>query len=264
MNATSSAPMGPPPSIRAPSAGRDAFSTANLVRETSPIPGVRLAQVDILQFVRRYLPGMGRVQGLAQRPVPLSAFASRPGFLSQAEFAGVGRFRSLKKQVEWICGRLAAKTAVAAAAGVGLDLKYINLAYEKEGAPYVRTLPGLPLSIAHSGAWAVAVAGGRGRIGLDIEPVPARDLGFLLEAGFSRRERLALIGASAETVIRRWTLKEAFLKFIAKGFNESLAAVEILDGRLYYHGCLMENLAVICDPLDGGYVMSLVFAESGD
>lgn len=248
------------PATGAVSAGE----TAPLRRRWSPAPGLQLCLVSVPAFLVRYLPMIRFGDGLARLPVPLSAFVCPLEFLSPEERAQVERFASLKKQVEWLCGRLAAKTAVAAAAGVGLDLKHIGLAYEKEGAPYVRALPDLPLSISHSGAWAGAVVGGRGRIGLDMERISPDDLQFLLKAGFTQGERSALVGASPETVIRHWTLKEAFLKFIGKGFNESLAAVEVIDSRLHHHGRPIENLTVIQNPLGRDYMMSLVFAESDD
>ena len=235
-----------------------------LCREVAAVPGRRLCLVSVPVFIDRYLSRVRFGDGLARPPVPLSAFVAPLDFLSPEERAQVQRFFSLKKQVEWVCGRLAAKTAVASAAGLGPDLKHIRLAYQREGAPYVGAMPELPLSIAHSGARAVAVAGGRGRIGIDIEPVPAGDLGFLLQAGFSRRERKALMGAPTLEIIRSWTLKEAFLKFIGRGFNESLAAVEILQGRIHHHGRPVENLKVIQDSLGGGYVMSLVYATPDD
>ena len=246
-----------------PAAGAvSADDTPPLHRRWSPAPGLQLCLVSVPVFCDQYLPRVRFADGLARPPVPLSAFVCPLDFMSLEEMAQVEGFASLKKQVEWICGRLAAKTAVAAAAGVGFDLDHINLAYEKEGAPYVRALPDLPLSISHSGRWAGAVAGGRGRIGLDMEQISPGDLQFLLKAGFTPGERRALAGASTEIVITHWTLKEAFLKYIGKGFNERLAAVEVVDGRLYHHGRSMETLTVIQPPLDRDYTMSLVFAES--
>lgn len=216
--------------------------------------------VSVPAFLRRYLPDVRPADGLARPPVPLSAFARSPAFLNPGERARVARFSGLKKQVEWCCGRLAAKSAAAEITGASLAPQDLELAYHDHGAPYFRIMPGLPVSISHAGDWAGAVAGGVGRVGLDIDRVPTGDLSFLLRAGFSRRERRRMVSSPPRDVISRWTLKEAYLKFIGQGFREPLAAVEIFDGRLHHHGRPVPGLGVIQTPCGPGHMMSLVFA----
>jgi 4'-phosphopantetheinyl transferase len=247
------------PSDRVALAGGGAAHYCGLVRETAPVPGVRLALVDIPEFVRRYLPGMVGVQGLAERPVPLSAFAARPGFLSRGEFAGVGRFRSLKKQVEWICGRLAAKTVVASVCHRPGSLAGIELAYRSQGAPYVTHWPDLPVSISHSHDLAGAISARGGKLGFDLERIRPSGIDAIWQVAFSPAERRALAGAEPETIFRHWTLKEAYLKVIGQGFHESLTAVEILGGRLHHHGRPIREIEVFQDALGEDYLYSLIF-----
>jgi len=231
-----------------------------LLRQWSPAPGIELCVVHIPVFLRRYLPGVEYDGKLAKPPVSLSAFSARPWFLSSGEFDGVGRYRSLKKQVEWICGRLAAKCVVASMCHDCPPLDTIELAYRSQGAPYVATRPDLPVSISHSGSLAGAVSTIRAGIGFDLERIRPWALAHILPVAFSSAERRALSRAEAETVFRHWTLKEAYLKLIGKGFNESLKAVEILYGRLHHRGRPVGGVAAIQGFIDKDHLFSLIAA----
>lgn len=73
-----------------------------------------------------------------------------------------------------------------------------------------------PVSLSHSGNWAVCAIGhpqARGGIGVDVEeiqPLPVEDFDMV----FTGLERAAIRGAQSPTseLIRRWTIKEALLK----------------------------------------------------
>jgi 4'-phosphopantetheinyl transferase len=60
-----------------------------------------------------------------------------------------------------------------------------------------------------------------------------------------------------EAVFRSWTLKEAYLKYIGKGFNQSLHHVEVLGDTIRHRG---EVQKVVCRSwlLDRGYAVGLV------
>ena len=60
-------------------------------------------------------------------------------------------------------------------------------------------------------------------------------------------------------MISRWTLKEAYLKYIGRGFHEPLAAVEVFDGRIHHNGRPVPGLGVIQAPLGRDHVISLIY-----
>ena len=53
------------------------------------------------------------------------------------------------------------------------------------------------------------------------------------------------------------TLKEAYLKFIKKGFNESLHHVEVLNGQIYHHKNKIP-LDTRCEKIAPNYLLSIV------
>ena len=76
---------------------------------------------------------------------------------------------------------------------------------------------------------------------------------------FTPREVAELEGAPDTEWYRRWTLKEAYLKYIAKGFHESLKKVEILNCGICHNGEAVQGIA--WDTLDfhDGYQLSVVW-----
>lgn len=232
-------------------------------RET--LAGVRLCWVDLDAFpaaVLREDPGGPR---RGPRPQPLPAQAFRWNFLGAADRDTVNGFKAWKKQVEWMAGRFALNRLLAEA-GLSLpDPEAPLVTYAPQGAPRLTAHPQRPISISHAGRWAVAGMAplGRGPIGIDIERRPAGDLRYLVATAFSPRERATLPEGAPGEVLRRWTVKEAFLKFIGRGFHESLQRVELLEGRLYHAGRPVEGLEVHTSVPCPGYALTLVVPAPG-
>ncbi len=67
----------------------------------------------------------------------------------------------------------------------------------------------------------------------------------------------------ARSVFRHWTLKEAFLKYLGLGFNESLHHVAVINDQIYHYGRkqLIDTWSY-CP--DDRYVLSLVFGRKND
>ncbi|MGQ0535784.1 MAG: SDR family NAD(P)-dependent oxidoreductase, partial [Methanobacteriota archaeon] len=122
--------------------------------------------------------------------------------------------------------------------------RYATLAVEKRRAEYVagaialaavggrRGPDGRPehASLSHAGGYAFAVAydAARESVGIDAEPVVARDAAFLEEA-FTEGERLWLSGP--EDATRAWCVKEAVLKALGKGLTIDLHALAVRLGE---------------------------------
>ncbi len=196
-------------------------------------PDIRLCQVDIQALVRDWF-GDFTLEDLRRPGRDLSICASIDPWLAPGELETVQRFKSFKRQVEWLAGRLAVKNLVADCLDPGRPATEVRIDHEPDGAPLLLDFPNHCLSITHAGRFAVAglsldpdLA-----IGIDIErlPVPANEAFFGL--AFSQRERAVLDPADQPALARAWTLKEAYLKYIRQGFHHSLKRVEVLDGVL--------------------------------
>jgi 4'-phosphopantetheinyl transferase len=179
-----------------------------------------------------------------------------PAF-NEDEIKGINRFKALKKQVEWICGRVLVKLMVQHLFLNAFRLDQISLSYEEEGAPFVKGHPEIAISLSHSHEYtAAACLLHRGIVGIDIEKIAPRPDAYFMKTAFTENE-ISQMGDTALDVFKCWTIKEAYLKFIKKGFNESLHQVETIQGRIF-HRKKPIDLYVDSRVLADGYVLSLV------
>ena len=74
-----------------------------------PLPGYRLAFIPIAKFLEQCFTIVFGASFRTARPLKLSARDLRLPFLGSEEIDTVNQFKALKKQVEWMAGRLAAK-----------------------------------------------------------------------------------------------------------------------------------------------------------
>ena len=157
--------------------------------------------------------------------------------LSREEINQINRFKALKKQIEWMAGRFLAKQMLAHFFFAGTPLDCISLDYLEQGAPFCVQKPGLNFSLSHSGTYtACALARQPGtRPGVDLEKISAAPDTAFLTTAFTPEENRHM-GNDPARIFTGWTLKEAFLKYIRKGFNESLQQVEVLPGGIFHRG----------------------------
>ncbi len=171
-----------------------------------------------------------------------------------------------------------------------IALDQIRISYRAQGAPFLEMHPHINISISHSGDYAAAALynikpastpastpasenasesvsknsieistsmnSASMNIGLDIEKVGKLPDHYFIKTAFTEREIQNIILTPRE-VFRCWTVKEAFLKYIGKGFNESLHSVEILDRTLFYGGKPMD-VTVHSFFFENCYALSLI------
>ena len=201
------------------------------------IDGITLAFVPIQAFLRHYLPGLPFSDDRAARPLMIAAEDFSSPLLAPSETKRVNAFKSRKRQTEWMAGRLAAKSlALTRTDGVRAPSDVV-VAHHPEGAPYLEQAPALSLSISHAHGFAVAGLGHSDltAIGIDIEKKVPLDVEAMLRVAFSDREKRCLDPADQDRFYACWTLKEAYLKYLGRGFRERLKQVEILDDRSVWH-----------------------------
>ena len=193
-------------------------------------------------------------------------------FLSRAEKERLNRFKALKKQLEWACGRFMIKSLARAALSLGdapvmaadRPLADIALDYREKGAPFLVDAPEVSITLSHSGDFTAAgISLVPGTIlGLDIEAIgPMPDANFLKTA-FTPNE-IRDMGGTPKGVFRAWTLKEAYLKYIGMGFNENLHRVEIMADHIVHHG-KTAPVEMFTTVIEDSYSLSIVTGPDPD
>lgn len=178
---------------------------------------------------------------------------------NEAEIKTANRFKAMKKQMEWMAGRFLIKKMIHFNYLPDLALNKISLSYEEQGAPFVTGYPEIQLSLSHSHDFTAAVCSTQPdlSLGLDLEKIPLKlDQGFLKTA-FTQNE-INHMKTDEPSIIRSWTAKEAYLKYIKKGFNESLHRVEIISDRIF-HNKKEVGARLFSIQIETGYYLSLVY-----
>lgn len=174
------------------------------------------------------------------------------------EIATVNGFKAVKKQKEWMAGRYLLKQMLTTCFFENKRLDTITFSYQDEGAPMVNDHTGVEISLSHSNDYTVAAASQTpGRIfGIDIEKVSKKPDTAFLKTAFTDKE-IEAMPDQAEEIFRCWTIKEAYLKYIKKGFHESLKKVEIISDNIFHHG-RKQDLNVQTFTIEPDYIFSLV------
>jgi 4'-phosphopantetheinyl transferase len=233
---------------------------ARLVTICRPGPGYRLVFVSIPRFLERCL---SMPIGDAFRTLPPLSFHTRDfrePFLGSDEMITLNQFKALKKQVEWMAGRYAAKQLARQFINGQPSLENTRVAYRAKGAPYLASTPSLSLSISHSWDYAVAGLGliPANVLGIDLEKVHSESRDTLLRTAFTAREAGTLSPEDDEGLFLRWTAKEAYLKYIGQGFHESLKHIEILDNTIFHHARPVPSLTLHSHRPLPSYAFSMV------
>jgi 4'-phosphopantetheinyl transferase len=123
-------------------------------------------------------------------------------------------------------------------------------------------MPDLPVSITHSGDYAVAALGSEEtHLAVDIEKIEEGRMQNIMRVAFSDREIESLHGKSDSELYLNWTVKEAFLKYIKKGFAEGLKKVEIFNGSVLHNGSPVDHIGIHSEIFKGQYAFTLIFSK---
>lgn len=134
-------------------------------------------------------------------------------------YESLGRPRSRER---FVASRLMLRYSAAAVLGTAPDL--VDLAYQPGGRPYVRGCDQIDVSLSHTEDMMVVGITRRGRIGVDVERADRR----LAHTGSERQActpyekgELDAGGEDArnDTMVRLWTLKEAYSKALGQGLR---------------------------------------------
>lgn len=220
--------------------------------------GIDLCFIHIPDFAETYMPPIDRTSFRRERARTIDETGPLSRFFTGEDFRKVNGFKVLKKQAEWMAGKAALKI-LARMRGLTTDDR-AGIAAEESGAPYLKCFPDIPVSISHSGDYAAAAMGGPGGIvALDIERVEEGRMQNIVRVAFTDRESSFLSGKSDGEHYLAWTAKEAYLKYIKKGFAEGLKKVEILNGRVFHHNREITGIGIVSEFFQKDYALTLIW-----
>ncbi|GAA2382229.1 hypothetical protein GCM10010420_00060 [Streptomyces glaucosporus] len=169
--------------------------------------------------------------------------------------------------------RILLRHVVAAVIDTAAD--QVDLAYQPGGRPYVRGCDQIDVSLSHTEEMVVVGVTRKGRIGVDVELVDRRMAGTGSESQAYTPYELARLdadGADArnDTLVRLWTLKEAYSKALGQGlrfrFTEFGFALDAGRARLVRpDGTPVDGTgwAFGTHGVDGRYVVSAAVYDAG-
>jgi 4'-phosphopantetheinyl transferase len=144
--------------------------------------------------------------------------------------ACVARLRGdARTQAQTIAGVALACRLLSAASG--REVATTELQYTPRGKPHAPGLPGF--SIAHAGSWVLCALASEGAVGVDVEPLVARQSLPRWSQVFDAHERSAARTVRAALAI--WTAKEATLKAAGATLAEALR-VRVRGQRVEFRG----------------------------
>lgn len=103
----------------------------------------------------------------------------------------------------------------------------IEIDYNRYGKPVLKNYPDIKYNITHSGEW-VILAYNNKDIGIDIEKI--RPVTMKIAKYFTDFEKEYLYSRHRDenkNIIRLWTMKESYLKFLGKGLTQSLKSFSV-------------------------------------
>jgi 4'-phosphopantetheinyl transferase len=236
------------------------FSSFPFQLETIP---VALYLISIPEVLTRLFPEEGSWDTLKTKKALFLSEEHFPEGFSEKEKARFHGFAVAKRQMEWLCGRMAVKELVRTFLGDTRTGAGIAVENTEKGVPFLPDFPEYALSISHGGDLAVAglaLEKGAG-LGLDVEPDRKRDTEALRRMAFSEEEWAFLSGKPEREILRHWTLKEAGLKLVGQGFHLPLKKLEILPGGMRVHGKDVAGVSCWTADIEGGHLLSLLYGK---
>ncbi len=158
-------------------------------------------------------------------------------FLADDEKEEIGRLQSRAKAREYVVSRAVIRKALSHAARQEVKPHEWRLEKKKGGKPIVKepaSFAQFQFNLSHcSGLVAVAVSKDL-EVGLDIEPgdqvIELRDVSSVLTHSETSWIKKMNKDAQKIAILQTWTIKEAFLKLLGKGFSIDPRELEVVVG----------------------------------
>lgn len=199
--------------------------------------------------------------------------------LTEAEAALFLSLRVQKRKIEWLAGRMAAKTAFAQykqveskrapaslLPGIPTRTGQVSILNRPNRAPFLEGYPELRISISHSHEYAVAAVAAYD-IGIDIERNEPRPRAlasyFFCEEERRLLEEHSLLPDPRDGLITKlWSRKEALSKYLQWGGRMVFSQVNSLPDHVCLEGASNAGIRLVSGER-GGYWISLALPEKG-
>jgi len=234
------------------------FQDKICINTLSPKPGITIWYAGIPEIIQSVFKKEARPDLRAVLNELFKKQDFTKPFLSHEEISTINGFKALKKQIEWISGRYLTKQMIQQLFLGNASLDQITLSYLELGAPFLTTTPDLPVSLSHSNDYTASACckDKEQTLGIDIEKITKKPDAYFMKTAFTQNEILHLKDDAAQ-IFKNWTIKEAYLKYIKKGFNESLHRVEVINNEILHNNNKI-HVDVFSTFINDDYVLSLV------
>lgn len=249
------------------------------MKQESVLPGVimckynnliRICRIKISEFLGWIVQEFPFDEYRILKPETFRNEDFRIYFLSEDELLRLNSFKTLKKQIEWMCGRFAAKLLALKNMDMGysssdlMSLPEIRILTTEKGAPYIPDMGQSVLSISHSHDYAVSalIPGSGFRMGIDIERIVSLNKKDFIDLAFSEKEKCLLHVADDICLTSAWSMKESVLKLMGEGFHHPLKSIETTCCPIRVNGKGQESIRPATFFLDDGYVLTLAYEET--
>ena len=223
--------------------------------------GVFYSIISIPDFINRSGKSAIPLDYRTATGIDLSIFEPAIEYCSYAEIERVAGARSLKRQIEWLCGRVTLKELLGTVLFPCQGYRDIIINYSQTGRPYILKHENIAISLSHSCDLAMAAVHtipGK-RIGIDVEKSTGVNFSSVLPVAFTEEERAFYKDKSTADIIKAFTIKEAYLKLIGLGFHEVIKKVTVIDNILYFDGKKVEESELFTILCPDRYCASLIF-----
>ncbi|WP_336204978.1 4'-phosphopantetheinyl transferase family protein [Nonomuraea sp. LPB2021202275-12-8] len=154
-------------------------------------------------------------------------------WLTEVERERAAQFRFDADRRSFLAAHLLVRLCAAAVLGAGAReltlLQYCDTHGPGHGRPYLEQAPDLGVSFSHTRGY-VCAAAGHGRVGVDVERVPAGPFDEAL-AGMALTPGERSLVTGNDELIRHWTRKEALIKRGELTLDRMAAADQDWSGR---------------------------------
>jgi len=232
----------------------------NSVRENIDEYAVYSA-LNIPEFIKRNMRGIIPGDYRTSMGIDLAVNETALAYCTPDEIVRVAKARSLKRQIEWLCGRIALKELLRRELFPALDYRNITISYNSSGSPFISGYEDTGISVSHSGDFAMAAlhrVKGK-RIGIDLEKIHGTDMNQVMQVAFSPEEQHLYKNAPMEKLIEVFTMKEAYLKVTGQGFHEVIKKVMVKDSGIIFDGVPVNGVKAMTKVFNNEYVVSIIY-----
>lgn len=146
--------------------------------------------IDLPEIIKKYFPLVRLSDYRTCKPFTLSRNNALSNLFHSRELITVNNFKTFKRQIEWICGRLAIKKIIESITRDHYPGMEILIETKENGAPFLPAFPRWGISISHSNACVIGALCMEPdvKLGIDVEKIDPSVADDFYRIAFTPRE----------------------------------------------------------------------------